>query len=223
MTFLSKTRTLDTPSLSSAPTRMRAKALRQKLLGGSLALLAGSGLVGVTNLVYNVATARLLGPTGFAHATAVYTLLMLASAITLSFQVVCAKYVASHETHEEKSAIFPSLHLRAWMAAVGLGLLLFIFNRVIQSYLNLPDPVLISLLALGTAFYIPLGVRRGYIQGVHAFSSLAVNFMLEGVVRLGGAYLLIRFGLGVEGAVLASVVAVIASYFLAKPSPGLRS
>jgi len=202
---------------------MRGKALQQKLLGGSLALLAGSGLVGVTNLVYNVATARLLGPTGFAHATAVYTLLMLASAITLSFQVVCAKYVASHETQEEKSAIFASLHLRAWMAGIGLGLLLFLFNRVIQSYLNLPDPVLISLLALGTAFYIPLGVRRGYIQGIHAFRSLAINFMLEGVVRLGGAYLLIRFGLGVEGAVLASVIAVITSYFLAKPSPGLQS
>jgi O-antigen/teichoic acid export membrane protein len=202
---------------------MHAKAMRQKLLGGSLALLAGSGLVGITNLVYNVATARLLGPTGFAHATAVYTLLMLASAITLSFQVVCAKYVASHETHEEKAAIFASLHFRAWMAGVGLGLLLFLFNRVIQGYLNLPDPVLISLLALGTAFYIPLGVRRGYIQGIHAFSALAVNFMLEGVVRLGGAYLLIRAGLGVEGAVLASVIAVIASYFLAKPSPGLQS
>src|SRR5499427_922841 len=199
------------------------RALRQKLLGGSIALLAGSGLVGVTNLLYNVITARLLGPTGFAHATAVYTLLMLTSAITLSFQVVCAKYVASHETAKEKDAIFASLHLRAWIAGVGLGLLLFSFNRVIKHYLNLPDQVLISLLALGTTFYIPLGVRRGYIQGIHAFTALALNFMLEGLVRLGGAYLLILLGLGVKGAVLASVIAVIASYFLAQPSPGLES
>ncbi len=108
------------------------------------------------------------------------------------------------------------------MAGIVLGLALFVFNRVIMAYLNLPDPVLISLLALGAAFYIPLGVRRGYIQGVHAFSSLAMNFMLEGLVRLGGAYLLIRIGLGVKGAVLASVIAVIASYFLAKPTPSAR-
>src|SRR5579872_1235883 len=220
MSLIAKTRVLDA---SATSTQTKAKALRHKLLGGSLALLAGSGLVGVTNLVYNVATARLLGPTGFAHATAVYTLLMLTSAITLSFQVVCAKYVASHDTEEEKAAIFASLHLRAWMAGVGLGLLLFLFNRVINNYLNLPDQVLISLLALGTAFYIPLGVRRGYIQGIHAFTALSVNFMLEGLVRLGGAYLLIRMGLGVKGAVLACVIAVIASYFLAKPSPGLGS
>ena len=223
MSLLEKKRTLESGITSSATTQMKGKALRQKLLGGSLALLASSGLVGVTNLVYNVATARLLGPTGFAHATAVYTLLMLTSAITLSFQVVCAKYVANHETVEEKAAIFASLHLRAWIAGVGLGLLLFLFNRAIQDYLNLPNPVLISLLALGTAFYIPLGVRRGYIQGIHAFTALAVNFMLEGLVRLGGAYLLIELGLGVKGAVLASVIAVIASYFLAQPSPGLET
>jgi len=211
------------PKVAVSATAVRARAMRQKLLGGSLTLLAGSGLVGVTNLIYNVATARLLGPSGFAHATSVYTLLMLASAITLSFQVVCAKYVASHETSAEKSGIFFRLHFHAWVAGVGIGVLLFIFNHAITRYLNLPDPVLISLLALGTAFYIPLGVRRGYIQGVHAFGPLAVNFMLEGLVRLGGAFLLIEIGLGVKGAVLASVIAVIASYFLAKPVPKLES
>jgi O-antigen/teichoic acid export membrane protein len=224
MTLTEKTPIDDSsPPLAVGSARTQAKKMRQKLLGGSLTLLAGSGLVGVTNLVYNVVTARMLGPTGFAHATAVYTLLMLASAITLSFQVVCAKYVASHETVEEKNAIFAALHFRAWIAGIALSLSLFIFNRAITSYLNLPDPTLLSLLAFGTAFYIPLGVRRGYVQGVHAFSSLAINFMLEGVVRLGGAYLLMWLGLGVRGAVLASVIAVIASYFLARPSPGWRA
>jgi O-antigen/teichoic acid export membrane protein len=224
MTLTEKTPIDDSsPPLAVGSARTQAKKMRQKLLGGSLTLLAGSGLVGVTNLVYNVVTARMLGPTGFAHATAVYTLLMLASAITLSFQVVCAKYVASHETVEEKNAIFAALHFRAWIAGIALSLSLFIFNRAITSYLNLPDPTLLSLLAFGTAFYIPLGVRRGYVQGIHAFSSLAINFMLEGVVRLGGAYLLMWLGLGVRGAVLASVIAVIASYFLARPSPGWRA
>jgi len=224
MNLFGRKRSSDLRGSSTAGTAQgRAKALRHKLLGGSLTMLAGSGLVGVTNLIYNVATARLLGPTGFAHATAVYTLLMLVSAITLSFQVVCAKYVASHETEREKAVIFARLHKQSWVAGIGLGFLLFLFNHAIRNYLNLPDPVLISLLALGTAFYIPLGVRRGYIQGVHAFRALALNFMLEGLVRLGGAFLLIWLGLGVEGAVLASVLAVIASYFLAKPSPGWQS
>jgi len=201
--------------------RPPVKTLRSQLLGGSLTLLAGSGLVGVTNLVYNVTTARLLGPAGFAHATSVYTILMLMSAITLSFQVVCAKYVANHALAEDKATVFARLHQRAWIAGVAIGLLLFLLRHLVTSFLNLPDPILISLLALGTAFYIPLGVRRGYIQGIHSFGPLAVNFMLEGVVRLGGAFLLISIGLGVRGAVLASVIAVIVTYFTAVPSPGL--
>jgi len=198
------------------------KTLKSQLLGGSITLLAGSGLVGLTNLVYNVATARLLGPAGFANAACVYTILMLLSCITLSFQVVCAKYVARTTSDEERADVFASLHQRSWIAGIGIGLLLFLLARPLTVYLNLPSQVLIYLLALGTAFYIPLGVRRGYVQGVHAFGALAINFMLEGLVRLGGAVLLIALGLGVRGAVLAATLAVIVSYFAAVPSPSLN-
>ena len=223
MTETTKIGVEDPVATSSTSAAAPAKTLKSQLLGGSLTLLAGSGLVGVTNLLYNVVTARLLGPTGFAHATAVYTILMLLSCITLAFQVVCAKYVAKGATAEDRTDVFASLHQRSWIAGIGIGLLLFLFGRPVTTFLNLPDPALISLLALGTTFYIPLGVRRGYIQGIHAFGPLAINFMLEGIVRLGGAFLLIELGLGVRGAVLASVLAVIVTYFVALPSPGLTS
>jgi O-antigen/teichoic acid export membrane protein len=199
------------------------KSMKAKIVGGSLTLLAGSGFVGLTNLVYNVLTARLLGPTGFAHATAVYTILMLASCITLSFQVVSAKYIARSASDDERATVFASLHRRAWIAGVSIGVILFVFERPLTNFLNLPDPVLISLLALGTAFYVPLGVRRGYIQGIHSFRPLAINFMMEGLVRLGCLCALIALGMGVRGAVLASVLAVIVCYFFALPSPGLTS
>ncbi|HUA14212.1 MAG TPA: oligosaccharide flippase family protein [Verrucomicrobiae bacterium] len=206
-------------SLVSPPLR----TVRYKLLGGSLILLAGSGLAGVTNLVYNVATARLLGPAGFAHTATVYTLLMLMSAITLTFQVVCAKYVAKCESPDEKAGVVAFLRKRAWATGILLGLGFFLISHQLADYLRLPSADLVLLLGLGTIFYIPLGVRRGYIQGLHAFGPLAINFMLEGVVRVGGAFLLIGLGLGVEGAVLASVVAVIVSYFAALPTPKINS
>jgi hypothetical protein len=47
--------------------------------------------------------------------------------------------------------------------------------------------------------------------------------MLEGVVRLGGVFVLIKMGLGVRGAVLASVLAVIVTYFAALPSPNIST
>lgn len=204
---------------AAASAAVSTKKLRSKLLGGTLTLLAGSGFVGLTNLIYNVATARLLGPSGFAHATAVYTMLMLMSAVTLSFQTVCAKYIARYATAEDRIAVFASLQQRAWAAGISIGLVIFLFDQALTHYLNLPDLVLVRLLALGTAFYIPLGVRRGYIQGIHAFKPLAINFVLEGLVRLAGVVLLTRLGLSVKGAVLASVLAIVVSYFFAYPTP----
>src|SRR5690348_16208399 len=91
---------------SAPPNRLPWKAVRARLVGGSLILLAGSGLVSLTNLAYNILIARLLGPVGFANAAAVNTLLMLLSAITLSFQIVCAKLVANHAAAGDKAAIY---------------------------------------------------------------------------------------------------------------------
>src|SRR5215831_837995 len=138
MRFKRKMSTIAQDEASSGTRSSPTVKLRRKLLGGSLTLLAGSGLVGITNLLYNVATARLLGPTGFANATAVYTLLMLMSAITLTYQVVVAKYVARNTTGEEKSAVFVSLHRKAWLTAASIGLTLLLFRSAIASYLNLP-------------------------------------------------------------------------------------
>lgn len=195
--------------------------LRSRLLGGSLVLLAASVLVGAMNLLYNLVVARMLGPEGFSNATAIFTLLTLMSAITLSFQLVCAKMVASHELVEEKAAAYSSLLGRSWQLGLLITLLLIITRNQITAYLNLPDPKLILVLGIGTAFYIPLGVRRGAIQGLYAFRSFGINLILEGLVRLGGAWLLIRAGMGVEGAVIAGVAGVTVAYFFALP--GLKS
>jgi Polysaccharide biosynthesis protein len=199
-----------------------ANGPHSRVVSGSLILLAGSGLVGVANLVYNVAIARLLGPIGFSQATAVYTLLMLMSAVTLSFQIVCTKLIANHEAPAEKAAVYLGLHYRAWGVGIAIGLALMLLRNAISTYLNLPDTTLIVLLALGTVFYVPLGARRGYMQGTYSFRQLAINLLLEGLVRLGGALVLVNMGMGVTGAVLASVAGVVLAYLFAFPHSRVR-
>ncbi|MBS1852884.1 MAG: oligosaccharide flippase family protein [Acidobacteria bacterium] len=202
-------------------------ALRSRLLSGSLVLLTASTLTGVMNLLYNLVVARMLGPVGFSHATAVYTLLTLISAITLSFQVVCAKLVANHAAHSDKAVVYWGLHRKAWRLGLIMALLIVLGRREIAAYLNLPSANLVLILALGTAFYIPLGVRRGAIQGAYAFRKFGFNLLLEGIVRLGGGWALIYAGWQVPGAVFAGVAGVIAAYFVATPglklTPGTRA
>jgi O-antigen/teichoic acid export membrane protein len=195
----------------------KAKTLQARILSGSVILLSGSSLATAINFAYNIAVARFLGPKAFGHATAVYTLLTLISAVTLSFQIVSAKIVAQQTTLEGKSAAYRDFHRGAWACGLFVALLLFVFQRGIADYLRLPSPVLVALIAIGAAFYVPLGSRRGYIQGAHGFRLFATSLVLEGAVRLCGSILLILLGMGVEGVIAANAAAVAVAYFAATP------
>jgi O-antigen/teichoic acid export membrane protein len=204
------------PDVVNSP-NPESKTLQARVLSGSLVLLTGSGLVTAINFAYNIAVARFLGPTGFGHATAVYTLLILISAVTLSFQIVSAKVVAQQTSLERKSTAYRGFHRSAWGCGIIVALLLLLFQKAIADYLNLPGPPLVVLLAIGAGFYVPLGSRRGFIQGAYGFQRLASNLVLEGLVRLGGSLLLIMLGFGVPGVIAANVAAVAVAYFAAVP------
>jgi O-antigen/teichoic acid export membrane protein len=199
------------------------KTLRARIVSGSVVLLSGSALVTVINLAYNVAVARFLGPQGFGHATVVYTLLTIVSALTLSFQILTTKVVAQ-QSADGKGAVYRDLHRASWVCGLLVAALLIVFQHGITNYLNLPSSMLIVLLAIGSAFYIPLGTRRGYIQGECGFRGLATNLVLEGAVRLGGSLLLVMMGYGVKGVIAANAAAMLVSYLaipprLAAPAP----
>ena len=197
--------------------------LRGRLLSGSMIMLVSSALVGAMNLIYNLAIAHGLGAAGFGHASAVYTVLMLLSSVTLSFQLLCSKFVAQNDLLSAKVSIYRFLHRRAWLYGAGVSLLLILSSPIVSRYLNLPTRNYIVLLAAGILFFIPLGVRRGLMQGMYDFPHLAGNFVLEVIVKLGGALLLIEFGLGVSGVIAAVVASIVVAYLIARPSRELRS
>jgi O-antigen/teichoic acid export membrane protein len=194
-----------------------SKTLHARILSGSFVLLLGSGLTAAINFAYNVAVARFLGPTAFGHATVAYTLLTLMSAVTLSFQIVPAKVVAQQSTPEAKSAAYRDFHRGAWGCGLLVAFLLVLFQAQVANFLKLPSPVLVVLIAVGAAFYVPLGSRRGFIQGAYGFRSLSASLVLEGLVRLFGSLLMVMLGAGVNGVVAANAAAMAVAYFAAAP------
>jgi O-antigen/teichoic acid export membrane protein len=195
----------------------KAETLHSRIVSGSVVLLSGSGLTTAINLAYNIAIARFLGPKGFGHATVVYTILTLVSAITLSFQIISTKAVAQQSSPEERAAVYRGFHRSAWVCGTLIALILLLFQKTIADYLNLPDSVLVAILAVGAAFYVPLGSRRGYIQGTYGFRRLAANLIVEGTVRLGGSLVLILAGFGVEGVIAANSAAIAVAYLSIAP------
>lgn len=201
----------------------KTKTLQARIVSGSVVLLSGSGLTTAINLAYNISVARFLGPKGFGHATVVYTILTLISAVTLSFQIISAKVVAQQQSPEGKAAVYRGFHRAAWGCGILVALVLLVFQKGIADYLNLPSSALVALLAIGAAFYVPLGTRRGFIQGTYGFKRLAINLIVEGGFRLGGSLILILAGFGVEGVIAANGGAVALAYFTIAPTSAVRA
>jgi O-antigen/teichoic acid export membrane protein len=180
-------------------------------------MLVGSVLVAGINFGFNASMARLLGPALFAQVAAVVTLLMLASAVSLSFQMVCAKFVARNESTFGKLAVFHGLRKRAWIVGIAIAVGLTLAQKPVAAYLQMPNSWVLAVFALGMAFYTPLGVKRGSMQGLCEFGALSRNYILEAGSKLACAILLVELGYGVMGAVGAISASILAAVLI--PSP----
>jgi O-antigen/teichoic acid export membrane protein len=210
-------------SRADAPVALaKPRSVHSRVLSGSLIMLVSMMLVNLFNFAYNVVMARMLGPAEFGHINAAVTLLLLASCISLAFQLVCTKFVARNEAAGSKAAVVHTLLSKAWIASLALAAMLFLAQKPIANYLNLPSPWMMGLLAAGIAFYAPLGVKRGAMQGVCAFPRLGGNFVAEAFMRFAVGVGLVIAGYGVLGAVGAISAAVITAYFFPRIPPELR-
>jgi O-antigen/teichoic acid export membrane protein len=195
---------------------------RSTMLNGSAIMLVAMMLVNVFNFAYNMVMARMLGPAAFGNINAAVTLLLLASCISLAFQLVCAKFVARNHSDSSKAAVVHSLLGKAWIVSLAVGAALFLAQKPVATYLNVPSPWIIGLLAVGIAAYAPLGVKRGAMQGVCAFPRLGTNFVLEALTRFFLGTGLVIAGYGVLGAVGAISASVIVACFIPRIPAQLR-
>lgn len=203
--------------------QLTQKEKNTRVLSGSIIMLVSTTVVAVLNFSFNVAIARMMGPAEFGHVTAVVTILMLASAISLAYQMVCAKFVAKNETIGEKVSVYQSLMGKAWVVSLGIGAAFLILQKPVAAYLHMPDPWVLAVLAIGISMYVPLGIRRGGMQGICSFGKLSINFIIEAVVKVVVAVLLVALGYGVMGATAAVSASIIVAFFVPRMPEEFRA
>src|SRR5579871_1724921 len=197
--------------------------IRTIVISGGPLMLSTSTLVSIINFVTNVAMARLLGPAQFSQVTAAVTILMLVSAMTLTFQLVCTKFVARNESSSAKSGVYRPLLRQGWIVSLAVGTALCLAQKPMALYLHLPDPWILGVLAIGIAAYVPLGARRGAMQGTCSFGRLSGNYLVEAVIRFSTAVFLVALGYGVLGAVGAISLSVIIAYLIPSLPPQFQA
>ena len=213
----------ESAQLGAVSGQLSQRESKSRVLNGSIIMFISTSLVAVLNFTFNVVMARFMGPAEFGQITAVVTILMLASAISLSFQLVCAKFVARNEAIPEKVSIFQSLLSKAWVVSAGVGGAFILLQKPAAAYLHMPDSWVLAVLAIGISAYVPLGVRRGGMQGTCSFIRLSTHFIIEAVTKLIIAVALVMMGYGVMGATGAVSASIIAAYFLPRMPAEFRT
>jgi O-antigen/teichoic acid export membrane protein len=179
---------------------------RQSILasGGGGAYLIAAAALNASNFVFNVIASRLLGPSAYG---ALGSLLGLVAVVTIVFgalTVAVARTITAEAEQPRPGDLAPS----------RLAILVTVLSFVLVLALALPLRNLLHLASvwpvLILSFVLPLAVAeivpRGALLGRLHFRSLSVALAASAITRLVAGVILLELGMGLNGAVLATVL-----------------
>ena len=174
--------------------------MNKKLISGAGLLFAATLIVNIANYGLNLFLARFLGPSGFAEANILATLVMLLSFIAMGIQLTVSKLVAE-EKEEQLNDLLSTIRNYSIVIAIVLGLLTMSISEFLQFRTSIP----LFIIWIGIPFYLLMSGWRGYFQGALEFKSMALTYLLEMVVRLGVTLSLIMLfqGSGLDSEIVA--------------------
>jgi O-antigen/teichoic acid export membrane protein len=202
---------------SKGSTEARA-SITSPHVSSSASVAAGATVLTLTmfvsnagNYMVNVLLGRWLTPSQFADATLMVTLMLVATALAISLQLIAAKLLSDHN----ETAI-AWLCARALYVGLALAVVLISASGTLSSFFNTQSAWPFVVLGLGMPFYVVAAVGRGVLQGRLAFRSLAASFGTEMVVRAVFSIGLVAAGFGVLGATIGLALSFVATWLFVR-------
>jgi len=130
------------------------------------------------NYGYNLVLGRLLSPDLFAQVGLMVTLLLAASFLAMTFQIVAARFtvLGSTSTHAAFKAWFTRLSFKMG-TLLALGLVLF--SKPLAAFFHLNSAWSIVCFGLAMPLFFAMSVNRGVLQGKEKFVRLAASYQAE--------------------------------------------
>ncbi len=169
--------------------------------------LATSGL-SAAGFFFHFYMGRVLGPASYGILGAIFSLLYI---ILVPFNVIqtsITNFIASFKAKNENdkiNSLFRQSLKKLFLCSLILTLIFFLINNYVASFLHIPSKYLLILLPIILLSFL-LPVMRGLMQGLEKFKVLGFNMTMEGIAKIVFGILLVTFGLGVSGAVMALVL-----------------
>lgn len=187
------------------PTRGRTRSLFGLLDGGGWSFIVATAGLNGFNLLFHIAISRLLGPSYYGALGSLLHLVTVLSVPLGAVQLAVTQAMVSSSNSGDKS--IRSLAIRASLWGLGAMAVFWALSPVLMSFLHLRTVT--PLLLLGG--WIPMAavgaVLQGALMGELRFLPTAVaTFVGGGLLRLVVGVGLVLAGLGLDGAIAATVL-----------------
>jgi len=167
-------------------------------------LFMSLSLLNILGYLFHFYIGRALGPEGYSIVGALLSIMYIITVPLYTIQTGMASFVSKFKVKEEfgKIAYLFRKSLRKMLIygfIISVGFI--IISPLVAKFLNMDNLVPLFVLALFMFFALLLPINRGLLQGLQRFKGLGLNYILEGITKLGSALIFIPLGLGVSGAV----------------------
>jgi O-antigen/teichoic acid export membrane protein len=182
------------------------------LVKGSIILLVLFNIYNIINFAFHFGMARLLTTSDYGILASLMSIIYIFGIFTEPIQTIITKY-SSVESEQGKIKNFLKRSLRK---AAGVSFFVFFLYLLVaipvSIFLAIPY-LLIALtgLTIFTCFSSP--ITRGIMQGRKFFTSLGLNMILEGSLKLILSIFLVLLGWKVYGAMTALLIASLLAFF----------
>ncbi|MCL4413714.1 MAG: glycosyltransferase [Actinobacteria bacterium] len=176
---------------------------------GALVLFVAMMAVNGVNFVFNVVMSRMLGA---AHYGALGSLLGMVSVVTVvvgGLQLAVTQAVAEREATARSRVVAGKAFLAAGVVGLVVLAVTGALSPLLSSFLHLSSLVPVVLLALYLAPSIAGLVPQGVLIGERRFRAVAAATLIGTTARLVVGVALVGLGMGIDGALLASVASAV--------------
>lgn len=195
--------------------KIKNSIFSSQLIKGSAILLIGSTVVNFGSYIYQLLMGRMLGPENYGVLTSLIALLYLLIIPSQTILTVVVKFTTAYRAKKKFAKILSLLiSLSKNFAIAGIiFFLIFILGRnFIAGFLNIYEtfPLILTSTLFLTSLLIT--INNGILQGYLKFTFLSINGIFSVLLKVGLAYLLVKMGFTVNGAVLALISASFLPY-----------
>jgi O-antigen/teichoic acid export membrane protein len=190
------------------------------LVKNSSIVIAGILIANALALIFHFVVGRMLGPADYGVFGALMALFSIIALPAGALSSAITKFTSRFNSNKEYGKI-KSLRskLQTDVLIFGAIMLLFIvlLSQNIADYLKISSNVPVMVVGFTLIFALILPINRGILQGMKKFKSYGFNTILESASRLILVFILLYFGLKVNGAILAYGLAYLVAFLLVFP------